>query len=110
MMVEVLSAALTSSHFGFEASSFFSPEGGPPRVGQLLLAIAPDPLSDGAFSSRLETLLCAVLEQDGTRLPGARRLQQRAAAQRGGIEVPDALYRQLIGLSRALPGIASSPR
>jgi (2R)-3-sulfolactate dehydrogenase (NADP+) len=99
LMVEILSAALTSAHFGFEASSFFSAEGDPPRVGQLLLAFAPGPLSDGAFSDRLETLLGAVLEQDGTRLPGARRLQSRAVSQRDGIDVPEVLYRQLIELS-----------
>jgi (2R)-3-sulfolactate dehydrogenase (NADP+) len=36
-------------------------------------------------------LLGAVLEQPGTRLPGARRLGNREAADRDGIDIPDDL-------------------
>ena len=40
-MVEVLGAALVGAHFAFEASSFLDDKGGPPRTGQLILAIDP---------------------------------------------------------------------
>lgn len=80
LMVEILAAALTASHLGFEASSFFTADGPPPRVGQLLLAIDPGALSGGAFAERLETLLAAMLAQPGVRLPGTRRLDNRAKA------------------------------
>ena len=52
MMVEILAAALTASNFGYEASSFFAAQGPPPGVGQLLIALAPDPLSGGRYESR----------------------------------------------------------
>lgn len=80
LMVEILAAALTASHLGFEASSFFTADGPPPRVGQVLLAIEPEAPSGGAFAERLETLLAAMLAQPGVRLPGARRLASRAQA------------------------------
>jgi LDH2 family malate/lactate/ureidoglycolate dehydrogenase len=87
LMVELLSAALSASHFGFEASSFFDAKGPPPRVGQLLLLIDPARFAGDAFAGRVETLLGAILGQAGTRLPGERRLKLRAAAALGGRQV-----------------------
>ena len=74
LMVEVLAVALTGANFGFEASSFFDAEGGPPGVGQLLIAIDP-----GAFAGR-DAFLDRVarwrrpIEGEGARLPGSRRI------------------------------------
>jgi len=97
LMVEIMAATLTGSHHGFEASSFFSADGPPPHIGQFFLVIDPDAFSGGAFSERLETLILAILDQQGTRLPGQRRQRVRAEAARDGIEVPDALYDDLVG-------------
>ena len=99
LMVEILAAALTNANFGFEASSFFSPQGPSPSVGQLLIGFAPGPFSADGFFDRLETLLAAVLNQPGTRLPGQRRLHNRELARERGIEVSDRLYDQLIRLA-----------
>ena len=98
LMVEILSAALSASHFGYEASSFFTGEGAPPNVGQLLVAIDPGPFSRNAFAERLEDLLQAILDQPDTRLPGARRFQLRTAAARDGVELPQSLYDDLKSL------------
>lgn len=95
MMVELLTAALTGSHFGFEASSFFEAEGPSPAIGQTIIAIDPGPLSGGRFTERLETLATAMLDQDGVRLPGTRRLESRAAAARDGVTVEDTLMAEL---------------
>lgn len=100
LMVEILAAALTASHFGFEASSFFTAEGAPPRVGQFMLAIDPGALAGGAFAERLETLLAAMLAQPGVRLPGTRRLDNRAKARSGAIEVDDKTLREIESLAR----------
>ena len=96
LMVEILSAALTNANFGFEASSFFEPQGRPPGVGQLLITFATGPFSAGGFHDRLETLLGAVLDQPGTRLPGQRRLQNRALVEQNGIKIPRKLYERLM--------------
>ena len=98
LMVEILAAALSASHFGYEASSFFSGEGESPQVGQFLMAIDPEPLSRGKFRDRLEDLLGAVLAQPGTRLPGERRYELRAEAARNGVALPRPLYQELIAL------------
>jgi (2R)-3-sulfolactate dehydrogenase (NADP+) len=102
LMVEILAAGLTAAQFGFEASSFFTAEGESPGVGQLLIALAPDPLSGETFASRLEILIAAILEQKNTRLPGDRRLALRQEAHKNGILLKDQLYDQLAALGAAL--------
>lgn len=98
LMVEVLSAALTAAQFGFEASSFFTAEGEPPSVGQLLLAFAPNPLSNNQYYSRLEDILEAILTQSNTRLPGDRRLKLRQQAHQDGVFLTNQQYEQLMSL------------
>jgi len=98
LMVEILAAALSASHFGYEASSFFTGEGEPPLVGQFLIAIDPDPLSRNHFGERLEDLFTAILAQPGTRLPGERRYALRKEAAQNGISLPKDLHGQLLKL------------
>ncbi|MEM7403924.1 MAG: Ldh family oxidoreductase [Pseudomonadota bacterium] len=98
LMVEILSGALSASCFGFESSSYFEAEGEPPRAGQFLLGINPGPYSEQRFGARLETLLEAIETQPGARLPGYRRLESRAEAERDGITLPAHLHAQLEAL------------
>jgi (2R)-3-sulfolactate dehydrogenase (NADP+) len=99
-MVEVLAAALTSSMFGFEASSFFSAEGSPPGVGQLLMAMAPGPVSNGQFQTRLEDLIEEILRQEAVRLPGDRRLELRNKAYRDGIKLTEKQHKAIVSLTK----------
>ena len=92
LAVEIMAAAMTGAHFGYEASSFFDDKGGPPRVGQFILGFNPGPLSGGSYAERLEVLLSAVTDQPGTRLPGARRVRVRIESAANGIEIPDDLF------------------
>jgi (2R)-3-sulfolactate dehydrogenase (NADP+) len=96
--VEILAAALTSAHFGFEASSFFEAEGDSPNIGQLLIAIAPGPLSAGSYASRIEVLLQAILGQEGTRLPGSGKSSRRNAVKNLGLNIDRAVFHVLTGL------------
>ncbi len=98
LMVEILAAALTGANFGYEASSFFTADGDPPGVGQTLIALDPVALSGGAFQDRLSALVQTILDQEGARLPGTRRLKNRAEAVREGIRVPDTLMAELNAL------------
>ncbi|NBB84262.1 MAG: Ldh family oxidoreductase [Alphaproteobacteria bacterium] len=95
LMVEILATCFTGAHFGFEASSFFDAEGPAPRVGQLFLAIDPAGFGYDAFTARVETLLGAMLAQDGVRLPGTRRFDLRRRAAAEGIAVPAGLLDDL---------------
>lgn len=88
MMVEILAAALVGAHFAYEASSFLDGEGGPPRTGQLILAIDPAAMGGAWFADRMTGLAAAIELQGGTRLPGARRLALRAKALQEGITIP----------------------
>lgn len=95
MMVEILAATLTGSNHGFEASSFFDDKGGPPHIGQFFIVIDPSGFSGGAFTERLGALMEAILDQPGTRLPGARRIGIRDDSHNMGVNVPDGLLAQL---------------
>jgi (2R)-3-sulfolactate dehydrogenase (NADP+) len=88
MMVEILAAALVGAHFGFQASSFLDDKGGPPDTGQLILAIDPHAMGGNWFDERMRALAHAIEEQEGTRLPGVRRLTLREKARTEGIEMP----------------------
>ncbi len=95
LMVEILAAVMTGGQFGFEASSFFTAEGPPPRIGHLFLVLDPTRLAGPDFSTRLEVLLGAILEQPGTRLPGDRRLGLRNRAQAEGLRLDAKLLAEL---------------
>ncbi|MFO7908280.1 MAG: Ldh family oxidoreductase [Pirellulaceae bacterium] len=95
LVVEVLSAILTGAQCGHEASSFFSPEGRPPGVGQFLIAVDAAFFSGQTFGPRLDSLLTAILDQEGVRLPGTRRLEARRQAAAHGLRIPDTLYQKL---------------
>lgn len=98
LMVEILAAGLTGAKFGHEASSFLDAEGPPPGVGQLFLAIDPAAFGGGDFLGRVDRLLETILAEDGVRLPGDRRLAERA---KGGITLSSELYDDLLLRSRS---------
>jgi (2R)-3-sulfolactate dehydrogenase (NADP+) len=100
LVVELLACALTGAALGFEADSFFVDEGNRPRLGQAFLVVDPVALAGrDVYDERIETLIAAMLADDGVRLPGARRAALSARAAMDGIEVPDALAAQLKGLA-----------
>ena len=96
LTVELLACALTGSAFGFEADSFFVDQGNRPRIGQAFVVVDPGALAGKErYFERVETLIAAMLADEGVRLPGERRLESRERAARGGIEIPDALLATL---------------
>ena len=100
LMVELLVVALTGAQFGFEADSFFVAEGNRPQLGQAFIVINPAALAgNDTYTERVETLLKAMLADEGVRLPGARRNALEEKAVQNGIEIPDALLKQLQTLS-----------
>jgi (2R)-3-sulfolactate dehydrogenase (NADP+) len=94
-MVEVLAAGLTGAHFSHQASSLGDDLGGPPRLGQTLIAIQP---GQAGFAARIEELLADMSAQPGVRIPGDRRHANRQRILREGVAVDDALLAQLRAL------------
>lgn len=93
MMVEILAASLVGANHAFEASSLFEGDGPPPALGQFIIAIDPTAFAGTEeFAQRLELLAGLIEADEGARIPGARKPELRAAAQRDGIAVaPDML-------------------
>lgn len=96
LMVELLTAGLAGAHFGYQASSLFDDQGPAPNLGHFILVLDPGRFAPG-FADRAETLFAAIEAQDGARLPGARRMADRAARS-GMIEIPQALHATLTDL------------
>ncbi len=103
MMVEILCAALAGGAYGWEASSFLDAAGGPPGVGQLLIALDPDAFAGPGFLHRMGALAEAVADEPGVRLPGDRRLGFRAAAARDGLLLSAPLHAELERLATRAP-------
>ena len=98
LMIEIFAAAVTGSAFGWEASSFFDDKGGPPNMGHVLIAIDAEKLSAGAFDSRMSALLAALAAEPDARLPGTRRLANRARAAAEGVTITPALHEEIRAL------------
>ena len=96
LMIDLLAGALLGTHIGIEASSFGGNDGGPPRTGQLFLALNPGAFAEvDAFWHRTELLIEAILGQPGTHIPGAARAERRARARQDGVLVPEELIKQI---------------
>ena len=102
LVVELLVTALTGAALGFEASSFFVDAGNQPRLGQAFLVVDPGAFAGRAiYDERVDTLIAAMLEDPGVRLPGARREALALESARNGIAIPDALAADLARLAAA---------
>ena len=102
LMVELIVVALTGAQFGFEADSFFVADGNRPQLGQAFIIINPAALAgNDTYTERVETLLTAMLADEGVRLPGARRNALAETAANDGVNIPDALLAQLHTLAGA---------
>ena len=96
LMVEVLAAGVTGAQFSHQASSLGDDQGGPPRLGQLLIAIQP---GQAGLAARLDEMLAEMASQSGVRIPGDRRHSHKQRAELHGVHVDDALMGRLNGLA-----------
>ena len=103
MMVELLAGPLIGSFLGFEAKEDDGGKGGTAKGGELILVLDPSRFGDpdrttDQFLDHGEKLFAEILSQEGTRLPGQRRLQARAETARSGISIPESLHQTILGL------------
>ncbi len=96
LMVEVFAAALSGAVLGKDASPFSGPDGGPPNTGQCFIALDAGALSGDAFGDRISSLVAALTQEEGTRLPGSRRVNARRSTA-DGVEVDDDLIERIRG-------------
>jgi LDH2 family malate/lactate/ureidoglycolate dehydrogenase len=102
LMIELLAGALVGEVFSFEATERDNGDGGPPEGGEFLIAIDPVRcVADGDRAGQLrhtEALFARVLEQEGTRLPSARRFAARERTPGEGISIPRSLHDDIVRL------------
>jgi (2R)-3-sulfolactate dehydrogenase (NADP+) len=96
LAVELLCCALTGAALSHEVESIHLNDGAPMRLGQAFLVIDPAALAGSdVYFERVETLVAAMLEDEGVRLPGDRRHALAAQAAKSGIEISPDLEKQL---------------
>ena len=94
LMAEIFAAALSGANLGLDASPFSGPKGGPPGTGQFFIAVDPTAFAGDAFGPAMARLAESISEQEGARLPGARRAANRARTEAEGVSVPQDLLGQ----------------
>lgn len=101
LAVELLCCALTGAALSHEVESMHTNDGPPLRLGQAFLAVDPGALAGSdVYFERVETLVAAILADDGVRLPGDRRHALASRAERDGVEIAADLEQQLRTLAR----------
>jgi len=101
LAVELLCCALTGAALSHQVESIHLNDGAPLRLGQAFLVIDPAALAGSdVYFERVETLVAAMLEDGGVRLPGDRRHVLAAQAAQDGIEISADLEKQLRELAR----------
>lgn len=95
LLAEIMAAALTGAHLGIHAAPFSGTAGGPPKTGQLFLAIDPQATAQGEFAAAVSHLAQAFRSQEGARLPGDGRRAKRAAAHAHGVPVSTATLEKI---------------
>ena len=101
LMVEILCGALAGGQYGWEASSFLDDKGPSPSVGQVILVLDPMAFAGPDFLPRMGSLAAAMEAEDGVRLPGDRRMANRARAAKEGLIIAPALLSEINALAGA---------
>ena len=97
LLIEILAASLTGSKLSTEASMFGDNEGGPPGVGQFLLAIDPARFNAGFTSS--VSRLSETFDQAGIRMPGRRTSAGAQDWESVSVEVDPDLWQRCLDLA-----------
>jgi delta1-piperideine-2-carboxylate reductase len=99
MMVELIAGAMIGDFLSIESAEDDGGKGGPPRGGELIIALDPARFGDpDGFLEHGEKLFEAILQQEGTRLPGVRRFSNREKTPETGIDIPQSLHQTIMEL------------
>jgi (2R)-3-sulfolactate dehydrogenase (NADP+) len=99
LFVEIMSACLTGSNLGIEASSFANDQGGPPGTGQFFIAINPEKFSS-SFESKIAKIIQSIESQEKARVPGSKRINNYKTNINNEISIKEELYDKIISLNK----------
>ncbi len=77
LMVELLAAGLTGEQFSFEAAETDNNDGGPPRGGEMVIALSPQLIAGDGWEAHVESFMDRLTSLEGVRVPGDRRYKNR---------------------------------
>jgi delta1-piperideine-2-carboxylate reductase len=77
LMVELLAAGLTGEQFSYEARATDNKDGGPPRGGEMVIAMSPEIIAGPDWQTHVEAFMQKMSGLEGVRMPGARRHKNR---------------------------------
>lgn len=95
LLVEVLCAALAGGKLGPDQGSFTEDDGKPIDNGQFFVAFDPGKFSGGRFEETISKLMASIIDQDGARLPNARRTANKKRISQEGLKIDLELYKIL---------------
>lgn len=95
LTVEVLASALSGALLSTQASPFSGTKGGPPSTGQFFIAINPQAFAGDQFATSIQHLCETIENQDGARVPGSRRAENRNRIEIEGVSVDEALMTRI---------------
>ena len=99
LFVEIMSACLTGSNLGIEASSFANDQGGPPGTGQFFIAINPEKFSS-TFENKIEKIVQSIKGQENARVPGSKRINNYKKNTSVEINIEEELHNKIITLNK----------
>ncbi|MDO5370274.1 Ldh family oxidoreductase [Paracoccus sp. (in: a-proteobacteria)] len=94
MMVELIAGPLIGEMTSRQVAELDIADGGPPPGGELYIVLDPAAFGTDARTAG-ESFFADALSQPGPRLPGQRRLDSRRRSRETGVEVSQALLRQI---------------
>jgi delta1-piperideine-2-carboxylate reductase len=77
LMIELLAAGMTGESFSYEAAKNDNNDGGPPKGGELVIAISPELVAGNGWANHSEDFFTHLKAIDGVRMPGERRHKNR---------------------------------
>ena len=77
LMVELLAAGLTGERFSYEAKEHDNGDGGPPRGGEMVIALSPELIAGDGWESHVDEFMDRLTGLEGVRVPGVRRHRNR---------------------------------
>lgn len=100
LMIDLLAGPLIGEVTSVEAGEQDNGDGGPVTGGEFMVAIDPAHFGDPEhILDHAEKLFVGLLQQEGARLPADRRYRNRERTRTEGIEIPEALHKQIVELA-----------
>lgn len=100
MMVDLVAGPLIGEQLSYEAGLSDNKDGGPPRGGELVIAMNPALMGEAGAVGHAERLFGKIAEQPNARLPSDRRYINRERARQHGVALPREMVEKIRSLMK----------